>query len=140
MSKSYSIILGLNLLLLTIPLYAATQHIVERNETLSGIAKHYGVTQTALINANGLKTLDLKVNDILKIPEKDDLNQYIVKSGDNLTRIAQNYDIDINQLAKMNNISPQSQINIGQRLIVPTTTIPTNISLNSNKKNHSIIG
>lgn len=130
MYKKYIKILGYSLLLATSHLYAATQHIVEKNETLSGIAQHYGVSQTAIIDANGLKTLDLRVNDILTIPEKEEKKVYIVKSGDNLTRIAQQYQIDIEQLAKINNISSQSQLNIGQRLIVP---INNNVENNSTK-------
>lgn len=137
MKKLYIKALGCGILLATSHLYAATQHVVEKNETLSGIAQRYGVTQTALINVNGLKTLDLKVNDILKIPEKEGGQQYIVKSGDNLTRLAQKYHIDIEQLARMNGISSQAQLNIGQRLIVPIENkADTNVDKNNVNKNN----
>ncbi|WP_227429219.1 muramidase family protein [Psychrobacter sp. I-STPA6b] len=130
MRKIFFRVLGLNILLIascSSQLYAATQHIVERNETLSGIARHYGVSQTAIINANGLKVLELKVNDILHIPDREDSSQYIVKPGDSLTRVAQKYNIEVSQLAQMNNIPSNSLLNIGQRLTVPQLST-TNMS------------
>ncbi len=43
---------------------------VRRGETLSGIAQHYGVTVTALRNANGIDSGSvLKAGEKLNIPE-----------------------------------------------------------------------
>ena len=44
-------------------------HVVRRGETLSGIAQHYGVTVTALRNANGIDSGSvLKAGEKLSIP------------------------------------------------------------------------
>ena len=45
-------------------------HVVRRGETLSGIAQHYGVTVTALRNANGIDSGSvLKAGEKLTIPD-----------------------------------------------------------------------
>lgn len=104
--------------------YASTHHVVESGETLSGIAKRYNVSQTALIDANGLIASIIKIGQILDIPEKGSYhNIYKVKVGDNLTYLAKKYQIDINELARVNKLSPDSGLLIDSTLIVPSSKL-----------------
>ena len=51
---------------------AAPKHKVRRGETLTGIARHYGVTMDSLLHFNRLKTRDVRIGQRLKIPNDID--------------------------------------------------------------------
>lgn len=107
--------------------YASTHHVVESGETLSGIAKRYNISQTALIDTNGLTASIIKIGQILDIPEKGSYhNIYKVKVGDNLTYLAKKYQIDINELARVNKLSPDSGLLIDSTLIIPSSKLSAN--------------
>jgi len=57
-----------------------------------------------------------KVNQILA--PKPKIEYYIVKSGDNLSKIAKKYGTNVNQLVKLNNIKNPNLIYVGQKLKV----------------------
>ncbi|WP_434353897.1 LysM peptidoglycan-binding domain-containing protein [Psychrobacter sp. HD31] len=48
---------------------------------------------------------------------------YQVKSGDSLTNLAKRFNMSVATLAKANNLSIQSQVQIGQKLKIPATSI-----------------
>ena len=48
--------------------------------------------------------------------------KYIVKKGDNLSRIAKAHGTTVDAIAKANNIKNVNLINVGQVLTIPTTT------------------
>lgn len=131
--KMYIRMLGLSIVLFAGQVYAATQHRVEPNETLSSIAAHYGVTQTALINLNGMPTTHIEVGDILQIPDATLSQQYVIKNGDSLTKVAQNFGVSVVKLSQANNLSPQAEIYAGNRLTIPPIPNTTNTN-NSNDK------
>lgn len=107
--------------------YASTHHVVESGETLSGIAKRYNVSQTALIDANDLTASIIKIGQVLDIPEKGSYhNIYKVKVGDSLSYLAKKYQIDINELARVNKLSPDSGLLIDSTLIIPSTKLSAN--------------
>lgn len=102
--------------------HASTHHVVESGETLSGIAKRYGVSKTALIDANGLTASMIKIGQVIDIPEKGTHhNIYKVKAGDNLSYLAKKYQIDITELARVNKLSPDSGLLIDSTLIIPSS-------------------
>lgn len=102
--------------------HASTHHVVESGETLSGIAKRYGVSKTALIDANGLTASMIKIGQVVDIPEKGTHhNIYKVKAGDNLSYLAKKYQIDITELARVNKLSPDSGLLIDSTLIIPSS-------------------
>ncbi|TXD97963.1 LysM peptidoglycan-binding domain-containing protein [Psychrobacter frigidicola] len=107
---------------------AATQHVVKSGETLSNIAVRYDVSQTALIDANGMKVTDIQIGQTLEIPDKDKrLNSYKVKAGDSLSSLAKKHSVDLTELARVNNISPQTKLLIDSTLVIPadiTSTTP----------------
>ncbi len=53
---------------------------------------------------------------------------YQVKPGDTLAEIANNYGISVSELVRANNISDPNQLQISQRLIIPTAKILENSS------------
>lgn len=107
---------------------AATQHVVESGDTLSAIAIRYDVTQTKLIDANGLQASYIRIGQVLTIPDKNkSQNLYKVKSGDSLSSLSKKYNIDINELARANNLSPQSDLFIDSTLIIPIRVTSTPI-------------
>lgn len=107
-------------LIVTPPLHAATQHVIEAGETLSDIAARYDVSQTALIDMNGLLATHIKIGQILAIPNKNYRhNVYQVKSGDTLDSVAQTYNMDVTVLARANGLSPQAGLLIDSTLVIP---------------------
>lgn len=102
------------------PSQAATQHIVESGETLSDIATRYKISQTALIDANGLMAIDMKAGQLLQIPDKDQRhNLYRVQSGDSIDSLSKRYKIDSSDLARANNLSIKSRLPTNSTLIIP---------------------
>ncbi len=60
----------------------------------------------------------LSIGQQLIIPETNNYETYIVKSGDSLWKIAQKYDVNVNDLIKANNLS-SNVLSIGQTIIIP---------------------
>ncbi|WP_025028306.1 C40 family peptidase [Caldalkalibacillus mannanilyticus] len=59
-------------LLMASPVSAAVEYEVVKGDTLSKIAKEYGITVDELMKENGLKGTLIKIGQVLKIPEKKD--------------------------------------------------------------------
>lgn len=96
---------------------------VKAGDSIYTIAINNGITVDELIKANNLTDLNLKVGDKLIIPQKNtnNLNKYVVKSGDTLYKIASLYNITVTDLKNTNNISGNI-LSIGQELIIPEVT------------------
>jgi len=114
-------------LLLSVTLGAAAQepryHIVTQGQTLSSIARMYGVTVQALVDANGLTNANfIYVGQRLLIPEPTagpGLTVHIVQAGESLLSIAARYGVTVRDLATHNGITNWNLIFVGQRLVIP---------------------
>lgn len=94
---------------------ATSTYIVQKGDTLSGIAKKFGVSVQTIADINGIKDINkIYVGQILKI--KDTRIYYTVKSGDNATRIAQKYGITVQEIARLNGLENPNIIYVGQKL------------------------
>ena len=96
---------------------------VKSGDTLYSIAKEYNTTISELMNLNNLKTATLSIGQQLKLPgtkEEIETNEYIVKSGDTLYKIANTYDLSVADLINANNLKSNT-LQIGQKLIIPAT-------------------
>ncbi len=92
---------------------------IKEGDSLWLIAKKYNTTVTELINYNELESINLKINDILKIPRIKEFNRnyYIVEKGDTLWSIATSHNLSFQELKKLNNLDNNS-VTIGQKLII----------------------
>lgn len=108
-----------------------------RGDTLNKIANEYGTTVQELVSINNILNPNLiYTGNTLKVPVTtsggdgdDPLEEvvYIVKKGDTLSKIAFNYDTTVSQIARNNNISNPNLIYPGQRLIIQTKAMGTEL-------------
>lgn len=99
----------------------ANTHVVQKNETLGGIALRYGVSVSALQAYNGISNPDLLyVGKKLKIPSGNIREvSYTVRKGDSLGLIAKRFGVSANDLALINKITRPDLIQVGQKLTIP---------------------
>ncbi len=112
-------------------------HVVQAGETLTLIAERYGLTLDDIAVKNGLEDpnaifagqrLNLPTRDeTLPVPERrvQADRGYIVKEGDTLFAIAQEFGVSLEALAEENDINDQSQLFVGSKLTIPEKKIPT---------------
>ena len=96
---------------------------VKRGDTLSQIARSYGVTVNEIASQNGIQNPNLiYVGQTLVIPKQNNNGQitYIVKRGDTLSQIARSYGVTVNEIASQNGIQNPNLIYVGQTLTIPT--------------------
>lgn len=109
--------------------------VIQWGDTLSQIAAEYNTTVAELASINNISNPNLiYAGQILYLPTKEtnseitnedsnsssNQNIYIVKSGDTLSQIAQNFGTTVQAIAYENNISNVNLIYVGQRLLIPT--------------------
>lgn len=131
------------------------EYTIAKGDTLGRIALRNNTTVSAIRKANpGVEPTRIRPGQKIKLPVEaqnsvsSTLNEtqanpavngasaniYIVKSGDNLTKIASLHKTTVRELTAANNLQT-SQIKIGQKLKIPATTqpaaaLPTNASPN----------
>ncbi len=108
---------------------------VSRGENLSEIAKKYGTTTVALQQANHLPKSSVNAGTYLKVPSNhvppskhlDKVIKtkpvtggqvYVVKKGDTFFNISKKFAVSRNDIANWNNISPSSNVRLGQKLVI----------------------
>ncbi len=99
------------------------EYIVKKGDSLWSISKKYGISVDELKNYNNLKTNNLSINQILKIPSpgSSSLNTktYTVAKGDSLWSISQKFNTTVNELKNLNNLS-SNLLSIGMILKIPS--------------------
>ncbi|HNQ90651.1 MAG TPA: LysM peptidoglycan-binding domain-containing protein [Verrucomicrobiota bacterium] len=117
---------------------ATTEYVVKPGDNPGKIAKAHGVSLNAFMQANpGIDPRRLQIGQKLQVPAPvpatttpgagsppDGSQVYVVKSGDNLTRIARQYHVTVRELRAANNLKTD-RISVGQKLKIPTTTPAT---------------
>ncbi len=104
-----------------------TSHRIQSGETLYRIARRYGTTVAELqrINNLGTSTLIYAGNNLcvsMGSPNPPTGTSYTVQPGDMLSRIARRFGVDMNVLARVNNIRDVNRIYVGQVLTIPDFT------------------
>ena len=98
-------------------------YVVKKGDTLWSIANNFNVSVNDLKNANNKSNNSLSIGEQLIIPGKStDENVsttiYTVKSGDNLYSIARRYNVTVNEIKSLNNLT-SNLLSIGQKLSIP---------------------
>ena len=119
-----------------IPLEGTNTYVVQKGDTLYSIARKYNVSVNDIKTLNNLTNNNLSIGTILKIPTINNIddnipsnNTYIVKKGDTLYSIAKKYNLTVDKLKSLNNLS-NNLVSIGQVLVVDEVEAP---SLNYNE-------
>lgn len=107
-----------------IPVPGGNYYTVQSGDSLWSIAKKLDVSVNKLKEANNLSSSLLKVGQVLKIPSKQIIDEsiYTVRPGDSLYKIANMYNISVDELKNMNNLTTNA-LSIGQVLKVPKREI-----------------
>lgn len=106
-----------------VPVSGSNYYVVKKGDSLWSIARANGLTVDELKSLNNLSSNVLHVGDTLLISSADSTgddgndNYYVVKSGDTLWSIARKYNLSVNELKALNNLSSNG-LSVGQRLIV----------------------
>jgi murein DD-endopeptidase MepM/ murein hydrolase activator NlpD len=103
-------------------------HVVRSGETLFSIARRYGTTIEAIVQANDIADPHwIHVGQQLIVPSASDYAPppaqiHIVQAGETLTRIASRYGTTVSAIASANDLTNPSLILVGQRLAIPGAT------------------
>ena len=99
---------------------------VKKGDSLYSIARNYNTTVSEIISLNNLKSNNLSIGQVLRIPETytneiimPSFVSYTVKKGDSLYSISKAYNISVNQIVKDNNLNTNT-LQIGQVLKLRT--------------------
>lgn len=97
----------------------AIQYLVQPDDTISGIAERFGVSQaTVLQNNDFLDPKSLKPGMTLKIPAADGL-LYVVQKGESIESIGKKHNVDAAKILTQNQLASSSVLQEGQELIIP---------------------
>jgi len=109
------------------PAASGNYHVVRAGETLSHIARYYGVTINALKAANGLSNANyVYVGQHLYIPSGGGgapagcSSYYYVRHGDTLSGVARWFGMSTSALASANGLGNANYIYVGQKLCIPS--------------------
>ena len=100
-----------------------SNYIVKRGDTLYSIANSFNTTVDNIKELNNLTSNILTIGQeliVLNSKENDfNYNTYIVKRGDTLYSIANNYGVSINSIKELNNLT-SNILTIGEQLLIPS--------------------
>jgi LysM repeat protein len=92
-------------------------HRIRRGETLSSVARRYGVSVSDLKRTNRLRSNTIRTGQILRIA-KQAAKTYVVKKGDTLTKIALKNGTTLKALKEMNGLGEGGHIYPGQSIVL----------------------
>ncbi len=94
-------------------------HRVKQGETISKIARMYGVSMETICGSNNLNSFDLvAVGSVLKIPAKDGI-VYQVKKNEQLASVAKRFRVSVEKIVAANDIRNVDFIQPEQYLFIP---------------------
>lgn len=103
-------------------------YIVKSGDTLWSIARNFGVTINEIKNVNNLQDNTLSIGQLLYIPVFEttpvEIDVYTVKSGDTLYSIARKFNLTVDELKDINNLTSNT-LSIGQKLNVKRPSAET---------------
>ena len=107
-----------------IPVVGSDYYVVQKGDSLWSIARKLNTSVAELKSLNNLTSNNLSVGQVLKTPssntENDNQTTYTVVKGDSLYKIAQKFNVTVQDLINLNNIT-STNLSIGQVLQVKGT-------------------
>lgn len=112
-------------------------YVVRPGDTLSVIAKMFGVSVNTIMWANDVTPSTLRPGDRLVILPISGI-KYTVKTGDTLKSVATKYKADVNEIIQFNDLKSDSALAVGIEIIIPdgeivTPKAPSNSSTSAGK-------
>lgn len=107
-----------------VPVSGSNYYVVKKGDSLWSIARANGLTVDELKSLNNLSSNVLHVGDTLLISSTDSTgddgndNYYVVKSGDTLWSIARKFNVSVDDIKALNNLS-SNNLSIGMTLKIP---------------------
>lgn len=105
---------------------ASADYVVEKGDTVVGIAGQYGVSASELASANNLSNPDLiRVGQILVIPGEGPAGSagtHVVAAGETLALVAAHFGTSVSELVEANQLTNPNLIRVGQELLIPGAT------------------
>jgi len=99
-------------------------HTVEEGDNVRYIALLYGVSSNTILWANSLTSYSIiRPGDSLKILPTSGLLHKVVKN-DTLSKIAKKYDSEVEKILEFNKLASETDIMIGEYLVIPGGTKP----------------
>lgn len=110
------------------------EYVVQRGDTLYGIAKEFDTSVQKLIEINGLVDNFIYPGQVLIVLENGEstpfeIITYVVGSGDSLYSIARKYNSSVDEIKRYNNLT-NDNLFIGQKLNVPVWNMNEDVSNN----------
>ena len=154
-------------------IYSDTVHEVQAGDTLYSISKKYGVSVSAIQDANGFSDNGIKVGQKIKIPDgtassasvsqtsktaapagtsspasasssattsKNTVNSdgsYTVQKGETWFGISKKYGVSVADLQKLNGVSGDAALKVGQKIKVPSSSSQSTTAVASSKNSSS---
>lgn len=102
-----------------VPVVGSDYYVVQKGDSLWSISKKFNTTVEKLKDLNNLSTNTLNVGQVLKLPTENlqESDEYIVQAGDTLYKISSMFNISVQELIALNNLS-STNLSIGQKLKV----------------------
>jgi LysM repeat protein len=121
-------------------------HTVAAGETVSGVAKKYGTTVTAIVQSNGLSSPDriyvgqrLTVSGAASLPSSSapgatavptapasaSSGTHTVRAGETVSGLAKKYGTTVSAIISANNLRSSGLIYVGQKLVVSGSATPS---------------
>ena len=101
------------------------EYTVQPGDSLSFIARDYGVSIESIMWANGLRDSNsIREGNILKIPPVSGV-VHTVKSGDSISSIAKKYGANSDEIIAYNDLPLDGKLRINDELIIPDGKIAT---------------
>ena len=125
------------------PQFKVESYKVQRGDTLYSIASQSKMSLSELADLNNLSTNSgLQVGQSIKIPAGSTVpDTYTVQSGDSLTAIASKYNLGMDYIADLNNMSRTAGLRVGQKLKltgeVPAVETPKTVEKQTTASNNS---
>ncbi len=91
---------------------------VKKGDTLTTVAKLFNVSKNTIIWANDLKSQTLTPGETIVILPMTGI-KHVIRKGDTIKSIARKYKADEEDIAKFNGITVESDLSVGDTVLVP---------------------